>query len=500
MLTQLTSFATIGLKSERITVEIGANPGEGDIMIVGLGDTAVQESKQRVRIALRVSGYRFPTGRFVTVNLAPADIKKVGPRYDLPIAIGLLIVGELLEVPKGVLSRTAFLGELALDGSLRHVSGVLSAALHCRDCGIDTLVVPAVNGPEAALVPGIKIIAPNNLRELIDILTNVKKPKPVFPPAASPIDVKPQIDFSDIRGQDHAKRALEIAAAGGHNVLMSGAPGSGKTLLAQALRGILPPLTLEESLEVTQIYSVANLLPSDIPLMAIRPFRTVHHTASGVAIVGGGQIPGPGEISLAHRGVLFLDELAEFPSSVLEVLRQPLEDRRITITRANGTVTFPADVLLVAAMNPPQWTGTSAHKVRRRLSAPFLDRIDLTIDVQPVPLDDLRQSSTPTGDTSSTIRQRVLAARAMQRKRFAKHPISTNKEMGIRELRDFCMLDAASEAILRQAADKMKLSARGYHRTIKVARTIADLQGSTNITTSHIAEALQYRQNLGLDT
>ncbi len=498
MLTQLTSFATIGLSSEKITVEIGATPGEGMITIVGLGDTAVQESKSRVRLALRSSGYRLPTGKSVTINLAPADIKKIGPRYDLPIALGLLMVHELIHLPEGTLSDTAVLGELALDGSLRHVSGVLPAALACREKGMKTLIVPAANGPEAALVPGITVIAPANLTDLIAILSGSKTPDPIVS-AVSGVRGKPLVDFSDIRGQDMAKRALEIAAAGGHNVLLSGAPGSGKTLLAQALRGILPPLSREEALEVTQVYSVANLLPSHVALMTERPFRLVHHTASGVSIVGGGQIPGPGEISLAHRGVLFLDELAEFPMSVLEVLRQPLEDRRITITRAQGSVTFPADVLLVAAMNPPQFTTGSASRMRQRISAPFLDRMDLTIDVQPVPIEDLQQKARFLSDSSETILERVMKAREHQRKRFKGSQICTNKEMGIPELRVYCKMNSETEALLKNAAERLKLSARTYHRTIKVARTIADLQDRELIETSDVAEALQYRQNIGLE-
>ncbi len=498
MLTQLTSFANIGLSSERITVEIGATPGEGMITIVGLGDTAVQESKSRVRLALRASGYRLPTGKSVVINLAPADVRKVGPRYDLPIALGLLVVNDLVQIPEAVLQETAFLGELALDGRLRHVTGVLPAAIACRDRGIKTLVVPEMNGPEAALVPGVTVIAPQNLNELIAILRGEKKAKPVNAPTMSAAQTI-LIDFADIRGQDLAKRALEIAAAGGHNVLLSGAPGSGKTLLAQALRGILPPLSQEEALEVTQVYSVANLLPYNQPMITSRPFRLIHHTASGVSIVGGGTIPGPGEISLAHKGVLFLDELAEFPAQVLEVLRQPLEDRRITITRAQGSVTFPADVLLVAAMNPPQFSTGNKMRTQRRISAPFLDRMDLTIDVQPVPIEDLQQKPRTTGQTSAVILERVIRARNRQTKRFADLPISTNKEMGIRDMRNFCVMNTEAEVLLKQAAERMKLSARTYHRTIKVARTIADLADSDAIQTEHVAEALQYRQNLGFE-
>ncbi|MDD5025988.1 MAG: YifB family Mg chelatase-like AAA ATPase [Candidatus Peribacteraceae bacterium] len=498
MLTKLSSFATIGLRSELITVEVGATAGEGSMIIVGLGDTAVQESKQRVRIALKSSGYRFPTGRTITVNLAPADLKKVGPRYDLPIALGLLLVSDALTIEEKRLKDMAFVGELALDGSLRHVSGVLSAAIACRRLKIPTLVVPAVNAPEAALIPGVQVIGISSLKELTEILLGERMPEKVEPPASSPTPLLEHdlIDFADIRGQAHAKRALEIAAAGGHNVLLSGAPGAGKTLLARAFRGILPPLTHEEAIEVTQIYSVANLLPADSPLLHVRPFRVVHHTASGVSIVGGGQVPGPGEISLAHKGVLFLDELAEFPPQVLEVLRQPLEDRHITITRAQGAVTFPADFTMIAAMNPPEFSSSSARKIGRRISAPLLDRIDLTIAVEAVPIEDLQRSVSHRPPESAAILQRVMAARQRQLKRFSGMTIQTNTQMTVKHIDALCPLNDDSLRLLRQAVERLGLSARGYHRIIKVARTIADLEGEEPIGLPHVAEALQYRQNI----
>ena len=500
MLTRLTSFTTFGIHAIPVDCEVGVIPtaGEPKFQIVGLGDAAVQESKQRVMMAMKSSGYRIPMGRVTNVNLAPAHIRKAGSKFDLPIALGILVSNSVVEIPDETLKTTAFLGELSFDGNLRHVSGVLACALACRERGITAIVVPMENAAEAALVPGIKVIAAASLRDAVAYLSGQATPPDILPPGAAVEEPEPAVDFADVRGQAMAKRALEIAAAGGHNVLLSGAPGSGKTLLASALRGILPPLSLDESLEITGIYSVANLLPTSTPLLRERPIRTVHHTASGVAIVGGGQHPMPGEISLAHKGVLFLDELAEFPPPVLEVLRQPLEDRRITINRAQGTVTFPADFILVAAMNPPKYSAASAERMKKRISAPLLDRIDLTIDVQPVDIADLQKKADPDAETSAAIRARVIRARERQRLRFTGRAIRTNKEMGVRDLEELCPLDTASEGLLRQAAERLGFSARSYHRIIKVARTIADLADAESITLTHVAEALQYRQSVGV--
>jgi magnesium chelatase family protein len=499
MLARLYSFATIGLHSELVTVEIDSGRGMSGLTIVGLGDTAVQESKERVRSAIRNSAMKFPGSRRTTINLAPADIRKVGPRYDLPMAVGMLLASGELDMAPDCFTDTIFIGELALDGSLRHVSGVLPIALAARKNGKKRIVVPLSNGPEAALVPGLSVIAPASLSELCAILRREVEPPVVSPPTSAPRGFHDDIiDFADIHGQESAKRALEIAAAGGHNVLMSGAPGAGKTLLAKALRGILPLLTREEALEVTQIYSVADLLPRGVPLIEKRPFRCVHHTASGVSIVGGGKMPGPGEISLAHHGVLFLDEIAEFPVQVLEVLRQPLEDRTITITRASGSVSFPANFILVAAMNPPEFCAGNAKNFRRKISAPLLDRFDLMIDVQPVDIEDIRRKRQQSlGETSSTIIRRVLAARERQQERFSDNPaLQVNAQMDVRSVEKLCPLDASSEELLTQAVRRLNLSMRAYHRMIKVSRTIADLADAEAIRTEHMAEALQYRQNI----
>jgi len=499
MVTRLTSFTTLGVGAVPIDIEIGVLPagGEPKFSIVGLGDAAIQESKQRVQMAMKASGYRMPMGRHINVNLAPAHIKKTGSRFDLAIALGMMMASGAAHIDESELSKTAFVGELAFDGTLRRITGALACVIAAKKLGYSQIVVPFLNGPEAALVPEMRIIAAESLKDTVAYLQKEKEPPIIETPAAGKAP-QATVDFADVRGQAAAKRALEIAAAGGHNVLLSGAPGSGKTLLANALRSILPPLTRDESLEVTGIYSIANLLPDDVPLLMERPLRAVHHTASGVAIVGGGQHPMPGEISLAHRGVLFLDELAEFPPQVLEVLRQPIEDRKITINRAQGSVTFPADFILVAAMNPPKYSSSSEVKMKRRISAPLLDRIDLTIDIQPVEIADLQGARDPNIETSAIIAARVLRARSLQIKRFKGKKISTNKEMSVRDLELLCPLDTQSALLLRNAAERLQFSARTYHRTIKVARTIADLAGDDAIGVKHVAEALQYRQALGI--
>jgi magnesium chelatase family protein len=505
MLAKVTSCAVIGLDGELVEVEVDISSGLPAFTIVGLPDTAVQEAKERVRSAIRNCGLTFPQKR-ITVNLAPADIRKEGPAYDLPIAIGIVIASQQVTADA---SSSLFLGELSLDGQVRHTHGILSMAALARERGIGSVFVPAADASEAALIDGVEIIPVASLGQLAAHLQGLA-PIPPFDreaAAAPPAEALWEgVDFCHIKGQEHVKRALEVAAAGGHNVLMSGPPGAGKTLLARALPSILPSMTSGEALEVTKVYSVSGLLPSDRPLISQRPFRAPHHTISNAGLVGGGRQPRPGEISLSHRGVLFLDELPEFGHSVLEAIRQPLEDRVVTVSRAQGNVTFPANFMLVGAMNPCPcgfWGDPTKEctcspltitRYQKRMSGPLLDRIDIFADVPRVEYEKLADDALD--EHSEQVRQRVERARARQQERFAGTRLICNAEMTPLEVRQYCqgVLEDGAKSLLRLAMNQLALSARSFHRVLKLARTIADLAGSEAITTPHVAEALQYRQ------
>jgi magnesium chelatase family protein len=504
MLAKITSCALVGLEGVLVDVEVDVHPGQvGMIDIVGLPDAAIQESRQRVRSAIHNSNLSFPQKR-VTINLAPADLHKEGPAYDLPIAVGILAGAN--QIPNDH-AGSMFIGELSLDGSVRHVNGIISMASVAREQGITTLYVPQADAPEAALVPGLTIIPVQSLGQLAMHLNRLLLIEPYVPATSALTELEPDYatDFSEVRGQEHAKRALEVAAAGGHCLLMVGPPGSGKTLLARSLPSILPKMTIEEALEVTKIYSVAGMLPPEQPLLRQRPFRNPHHTISQAGLVGGGHWPRPGEISLAHRGVLFLDELPEFGLRTLEVLRQPLEDKVVTISRSSGSLCFPANFMLVAAMNPCPcgYYGDSTHECtcsrgmvesyQKRISGPLMDRIDIHIEVPRVDYEKLAGDSL--GERSAVVRARVEAARARQRERFQGTSLYSNADMGPAEVRQFCELDQAGRGLIKAAMRQLGLSARAYHRVLKLARTIADLAGSDRIEASHLAEALQYRRH-----
>lgn len=504
MVCKVLTSTVIGLDAYKIEVEVDLVNSLPSVSIVGLPDAAVNEARERVRSAIKNSSFSFPQKK-VVVNLAPADIKKEGTNFDLPIAVGILIEEGVIQEEKT--QGVAFIGELSLDGTLRSIIGVLPHVLGLKNAGVKTVIVPKENAKEASLADGITVLSANNLNEVVNnfietplevVKTNVDEY------LAKGVEESYLYDFKDVKGQQKAKKALEIAAAGGHNMIMVGTPGSGKTLMAKCFASILPPLELSEALELTKIYSVSGLLANNEPLMVKRPFRAVHHTASANGIIGGGTNPKPGEITLAHRGVLFLDEIVEFPRNVLEVLRQPLEDGEVVISRAKHSIKYPADFMLLAAMNPCPCgylgdkekhctcTEYQINRYRAKLSGPLLDRIDIQIDVPRLTTDELLNTNTE-AESSVDIRKRVINARKIQKERYKEAGILTNSQLTADLVKKYCKIDESSKEILKLAVTKYQLSGRRYDRVLKLSRTIADLDNSEIITTKHITQALQYR-------
>jgi magnesium chelatase family protein len=498
----ITTAAVEGLEGRLVEVQVDLmHQGLPNFFLVGLPNAAVKEARERVRTAIKNSGLQYPLRR-ITANLAPAELPKQGPSYDLPLAIAILVASGQLAPPP---PATMFVGELSLDGHVRHTQGILPMAATARTADIRQMYVPAEDAAEAALIDEVEVIGVPTLTDVVAHLRgDIHLPRASPTQAGQAAAPEDTADFAEIRGQEHAKRSLEIAAAGGHNVLMTGPPGSGKTLLARALPSILPPMTPQETLEVTRIYSVAGVLRSDTPVVRQRPFRAPHHTVSYAGLVGGGSTPRPGEISLAHRGVLFLDEIPEFHPRVLEVLRQPIEDGVVTIARARETLTFPAKFALIAAKNPCPcgFYGDAARacscaesvvtRYQKRLSGPILDRIDMHLEVQRVEFD--KMATLQPGETSATVRRRVTAARERQWRRFAEHPsVTCNAEMRLGDIRGLCDLDPVGATLLRSAVESFGLSARAYHRVLRVARTIADLEQAETIQPAHLAEAVHYQ-------